>query len=210
MSRFTLDYVPSWLDGSTTLLQRLNKCIEKIEELSLRKLNAEELTNVLKGSETIVVDIAENNTDVEVHLDAGVVADIERSIKTPLSTPQEDSVPVLKPNGEINFVPKYQVGTKHYLHEITEYNAEDQEVRKIRLITNKQTIVGYTVSPLYERPDDMIIFACYVNVGGGFFFNQAVINIQQSYFTIDGYIAGTSINSSFVQKARYTDEVTEI
>lgn len=29
-----LDYVPSWLDGATTILQKLKKCIEKIEELN--------------------------------------------------------------------------------------------------------------------------------------------------------------------------------
>ena len=29
-----LDYIPSWLDGATTLLKKLNKCIEKIEELN--------------------------------------------------------------------------------------------------------------------------------------------------------------------------------
>lgn len=29
-----LDYVPSWLDGATTILQKLHKCIEKIEELN--------------------------------------------------------------------------------------------------------------------------------------------------------------------------------
>lgn len=29
-----LDYVPSWLDGATTLLKKLGKCIEKIEELN--------------------------------------------------------------------------------------------------------------------------------------------------------------------------------
>lgn len=51
-NRNKLDYVPSWLDGTTTLLQKLNRCIEKIEEIGRTDI---EIDNVpTEGSENLV------------------------------------------------------------------------------------------------------------------------------------------------------------
>lgn len=35
-----LSYIPSWLDGATTLLQKLNRCIEKIESIEVTQYEA--------------------------------------------------------------------------------------------------------------------------------------------------------------------------
>lgn len=51
--------------------------------------------NVIKGSETIIVDIAEDNESLEIHLDSEVVAKLDRAVLTPLSIPNVPKVPVL-------------------------------------------------------------------------------------------------------------------
>lgn len=57
------------------------------EDGSDAEVNAENLLNVLEGSETIVVDEAEDGEHVEIHLDSDVVAKIERALLTPIATP---------------------------------------------------------------------------------------------------------------------------
>jgi hypothetical protein len=47
----------------------------------------ENLVEVIKGSNQIVVDVAEDNKSLEIHLDAETTADISRSLKTPVSAP---------------------------------------------------------------------------------------------------------------------------
>lgn len=41
----------------------------------------------LKGSESVVVDVSEDNTSIQIHLDADILNDISRSLKTPLANP---------------------------------------------------------------------------------------------------------------------------
>lgn len=50
-------------------------------------IDPEKLVEVLQGSETIVVDLAEDNEHVEVHLDADVVAKIDNSMQLPVAPP---------------------------------------------------------------------------------------------------------------------------
>ena len=77
-----LNYVPSWLDGATTLLQKLNKCIEKIEEINEggTKIKVDGIINLFEGSETVVVGLNETNDKIKIHLNTEVVQKIDRAI----------------------------------------------------------------------------------------------------------------------------------
>lgn len=73
-------------------------------------LDVNTLANLIEGSETVIVDVNEAGTKLEVHLDSEVVAKIDRAILTPVSAVTEDSVPVVKPNREVTYVPKSSLG----------------------------------------------------------------------------------------------------
>lgn len=64
------------------------------------EVNAENLLNVLQGSETIVVDEAEDGEHVEVHIDADILTKINRALLTPLSTPAQKQIAGVGTNGE--------------------------------------------------------------------------------------------------------------
>lgn len=62
-----LDYIPSWLDGATTLLQKLNKCIARIEELAhsdITEVNAR-LDVIQPTVNGLVEDVDSLENDVE-------------------------------------------------------------------------------------------------------------------------------------------------
>lgn len=114
-----LDYVPSWLDGATTLLQKLNKCIKKVEELSddvskFTGLTVDDILKLVEGSETIVVDLNETNDKVEIHLDYSVISKLDRAILTPKDMLLEDSIPVVKTNNSVYYKPFTDFNARHY------------------------------------------------------------------------------------------------
>ena len=65
--RNNIDYIPSWLDGATTLLQKLNKCIARVEELAhsdITEVNTR--LNVIEPKvNELVEDVDGLETDVE-------------------------------------------------------------------------------------------------------------------------------------------------
>lgn len=69
-------------------------------ELPPSPINPLELAEVLQGSNTIVVDVAEDNEHVEVHLDADVVAKVDNSLQLPLSHTEEQLVGVDTSGGQ--------------------------------------------------------------------------------------------------------------
>ena len=65
--RNNLDYIPSWLDGATTLLQKLNKCIARVEELAhsdITEVNAR-LDVIQPTVNELVEDVDSLENDVE-------------------------------------------------------------------------------------------------------------------------------------------------
>lgn len=62
-------------------------------------IDAEQLLNVLEGSETVVVDLAEDNEHVEVHLDAEVLAKVENSLQLPITPPVKNALVGVGTNG---------------------------------------------------------------------------------------------------------------
>lgn len=53
----------------------------------------------LKGSDTIVVDIAEDNESIEIHLDSEIVNDLSRTLKTPVTTPETTQIVAIDSTG---------------------------------------------------------------------------------------------------------------
>lgn len=76
--------------------------------------------NVIKGSETIIVDIAEDNESLEIHLDSEVVAKLDRAVLTPLAIPNVPKVPVLGVDNAVVWEPVDSfVEGKYYKHIIS-------------------------------------------------------------------------------------------
>lgn len=66
-----------------------------MQEICDEVANATDVQNLaekIKGSESVVVDVAEDNQSLEIHLDAEVTSDISRSLKTPVSAPTDTSI----------------------------------------------------------------------------------------------------------------------
>ena len=60
-----LNYVPSWLDSAMTLLEKLNKCIEKIETIVNTVVSVTKTANdALSLAKTNEADIALNEADI--------------------------------------------------------------------------------------------------------------------------------------------------
>lgn len=132
-----LDYVPSWVKGARTLLEKLDLCIAKIEEVDethatkdeleeisniftntisqlrteiLEKFDANSLVEIFEGSDTVVVDVNEAGTKIEIHLDSDIVSKIERSILLPIGALGQECVPVVAPNKSVTYIPVDNVG----------------------------------------------------------------------------------------------------
>lgn len=70
-------------------------------------VNVDILSTLIEGSDTVVVDINEENTALEIHADyENIVQPLARAIKTPLANPNVEKIPVLQPNGEVVYRPK--------------------------------------------------------------------------------------------------------
>lgn len=74
------------------------------------ELNVDELAELIEGSETVVVDVNEEGTALEVHLDASVTSKINRALLQPVSAPTEDSVVVVTPQNGQSVVPVSELG----------------------------------------------------------------------------------------------------
>lgn len=74
------------------------------------ELNVDELAELIEGSETVVVDVNEEGTALEVHLDGSVTSKLDRALLQPVSAPSEDSVVVVTPQNGQSVVPVSQIG----------------------------------------------------------------------------------------------------
>lgn len=113
-----LSYVPSWIDGATTLLEKLNICIAKIESLNLlsEEVNAIKVTseNALSLAQTNEQDISTNDGEI-----AELQNEMAKTLKLPLVTPTETEVVTVGTNGAQSMIPLSSVGGKLYKHDIT-------------------------------------------------------------------------------------------
>ena len=66
-------------------------------------VSLETLSELIVGSETIVVDINESGDALEIHLDYEVIQKIDRAILIPISAPTSQSVPVVNPNKSVEY-----------------------------------------------------------------------------------------------------------
>lgn len=68
------------------------------------------LFGLIKGSDTVVVDIAEDGKTLEIHLDGDVLNKLDRAVLIPVGNIQEDSVPVVSPNKEVTYKKLSELG----------------------------------------------------------------------------------------------------
>ena len=71
---------------------------------------AAEIEVAIQPGGGITIDANETNDGVKISLDADVVSDLGRAIKQPVAAVSEDSVPVVKPNMDIDYVPVSSFG----------------------------------------------------------------------------------------------------
>lgn len=92
--------------GNSSLIARAefndNKFSESTVDLSSLKyeLDVFDLAEKLEGSESIIVDIDETNSKVEIHLDAELVSKIDRALLMPLTRPTEFELVGINDDGE--------------------------------------------------------------------------------------------------------------
>ena len=60
---------------------------EICNQLDENTLSPEHITSVIKGSDTVVVDVAEDKKTVEVHLDNDITTEIHNSLQKPVGAP---------------------------------------------------------------------------------------------------------------------------
>lgn len=108
-----MNYDPSIFDGKQTVVEQL-EALKGEYKKAVDTLNAgptvEQLEAKINGSETVVVDIDEAGTALEVHLDADVTNKIDRAILQPVAAVAEDSVAVVTPSRDVNYVPVSGLG----------------------------------------------------------------------------------------------------
>ena len=89
-------------------------------DIKANYFNANDLSELFEGSETVVVDVNEQDQKIEIHLDSEVVKQLGRAILKPLNAPTEDSVPIVTETNDVDYVPLSQIGggMKLYLHKL--------------------------------------------------------------------------------------------
>lgn len=125
-----LDYVPSWINGARTLLEKINLCIDKIEEINLDHASKEEVETLknnvteirnevdfinatlevqnligkFEGSDTVVVDLNEMGDKIEIHLDGEVIGKIDRALLLPLSILSNGAIPYVNSGNSLEYI----------------------------------------------------------------------------------------------------------
>ena len=153
MSNFS--YEPSIYDGKHTVLEQLEVTkayLKGVEGMVKEGPTVAQLETKIDGSETVVVDVNEAGTALEVHLDAEVVEKIDRALLQPVAAVSEDSVAVITPTRDVNYVPVSELGGgsggsgASYTHRIFIFDMEYNYTISGILISNRAT--PYTIDDL--------------------------------------------------------------
>lgn len=172
-------------------------------------ITAEKLFDLIKGSETIIVDISEDGTTLEVHLDADVINKLNRALLTPVTPPAEPAAVVINTAGAQELKPLSEFdggdGGKLYRHQLT-----------IRGATMQLTIEFYSTSPNkvtnYTEIPENGIFKC-VGSGTSGQFSGVVQNYGDSLYGNAINYSNTAITISLPTSAAenaYNDVVKEV
>ena len=115
-------------------------------------LNAPSLVEMFEGSDTIVVDVSEDNSKIEFHIDYELIQKIDRAVLTPLVNPAVPKLPVLGVDGSIVWEPvsDFVSDVKLYKHTITIYKYPSDlglpppQSIKFVLLSTKSSSMSYT------------------------------------------------------------------
>ena len=102
-------------------------------------LSADSLFELIEGSDSIVVDLNEEGTALEVHLDASVTSKLDRALLQPVSAPTEDSVVVVTPQNGQSVVPVSEIAGPLFTFE-TNFNTWSIDTLASRLVCNETTL----------------------------------------------------------------------
>lgn len=113
----------------------------------------------LEGSESIVIDMNEAGTALEVHIDAEIMQKINRALLAPVAAPSELSFVAINTNNSEVLIPQSQVGgggSQLYLHKIGFLNQSTYRALEIKVISSKST--AYTINDLFTYNDQYQLY----------------------------------------------------
>ena len=164
----------------------------------------------IKGSESIVVDIDETQTQFEIHLDADILADIERSLKIPMNAPEKVKVVGINTN---NAQVLLEPATKLYCHTIPLTESNGTPIGYLKIISTISTPFNCIADQFIKIDGTIedIISSYYLNYQGSG--NMLLLNVNynliltknSNYFSYNQLVNGFDIYKSY-----FSDTVTEL
>lgn len=100
------------------------------------KIKVQTLESLIEGSETVVVDLNDQGTKLEIHLDYEVEQKLDRALLLPLTPPESVKCVAVDSNNAQLLVDPPSVGTKLYKHSVTFMGDDTTLVNIISTIPN--------------------------------------------------------------------------
>ena len=127
------------------------------------EVNVDTLAELIEGSESVVVDVNEEGTALEVHLDGSITSKINRALLQPLSAPTEDSVVIVTPQNGQSVVPLSQIGgSDSYIVFLNDYIgstiAQTGNQASTLTVTAKEEIRQVTQSAFLENKPVILVW----------------------------------------------------
>jgi hypothetical protein len=202
-----MNYDPTIYDGKHTVLQQLEALKKQYKE-AVDTINTfptvEQLEPKIEGSETVVVDVNEAGTALEVHLDAEVVSDINRSLKTPVANPSEKVLVAIGTDGAQENIPVSKVGGgKLYLHTITISDSNYELSIKMEIYSTK-------VSDPFRTLDSISAFLEQRGNTGPFLFWNDMPQAVAAFIFMGGSLRAPDFTKEFSEGISVMDTVKEV
>lgn len=149
--------------------------------------SADNLLEFLEGSDTIIVDLSEDNEHIEFHLDADILAKIENSLQLPQQAPITEKIVAIGTNGSQKLIDK---PNGLYLHKVTFDVYSGQFSMHIYFYSQKNT--SFTINDILNNDVKIkpsIVFQNESYIGSFFVCEKFKLVLNQDGFTLflDGY-----------------------
>lgn len=203
-----MNYDPSIYDGKHTVLQQL-EALKKQYKVAVDTINTfptvEQLEPKIEGSETVVVDVNEAGTALEIHLDASVVSELGRALKTPMAPPSETQVVVIEPNGSQANIPLSSVGGgKLYYHHINIADYVNQLIINLEIYSTTASEALLSYDSVYSLLNERGAYGPYV------FYNEMVQQIVSLSFNSSGIMSTDFTKEYSKENLTISDTVKEV
>ena len=227
-----LNYVPSWVTGARTLLEKLDLCIAKIEEVDethatkgelaeiskiftnninqlrteiLAKFDPNSLVEIFEGSDTIIVGVNEAGTKIKINLNSDVANKIERSILLPVNALSQDCVPVVSPNKSVTYTPLDSIGPQQKVYYQKIFNLTNGD-RIISPPIEQSNMISYNASSTLEEKFQAL--AQYKN--GIMYSTQYNVSIVYDVAIQDTFINVILSGGNFISNVTGTEQINTL